>query len=238
MTFRFLIDEVREIVSIGLEKMGHVEQEFDVLESPRKEFGDLTCNVAFKISKKIKAAPYAIAEDFTEKYLKPYLDQKKKNGIPSLILSIEPHPAGYINFQSNFLTLASLTLKEVLEKNLTYGFNDYGNGSRITIEHTSVNPNKALHVGHLRNIVLGDTIYRILQATNHKVLVLNYIDNLGLQVADLVVGFMFLKFPFESPDKFTKFDHYCGDEVYVKTNEAYQNDPSLEKERRAVPERD
>ena len=128
-----------------------------------------------------------------------------------------------------------MTLKEVLEKNLTYGFNDYGNGSRITIEHTSVNPNKALHVGHLRNIVLGDTIYRILQATNHKVLVLNYIDNLGLQVADLVVGFMFLKFPFESPDKFTKFDHYCGDEVYVKTNEVYQNDPSLEKERRAGP---
>ena len=78
MTFRFLIDEVREVVSIGLEKMGHVEQEFDVLESPRKEFGDLTCNVAFKISKKIKAAPYAIAEDFTEKYLKPYLDQKEK----------------------------------------------------------------------------------------------------------------------------------------------------------------
>jgi len=234
MTFRFLIDEVREVVSIGLEKMGHVEQEFDVLESPRKEFGDLTCNVAFKISKKLKAAPYAIAEGFTEKYLKPYLDQKKKNGIPSLILSIEPHPAGYINFQSNFLTLASLTLKEVLEKNQTYGFNDYGHGSRITIEHTSVNPNKALHVGHLRNIVLGDTIYRILQATNHKVLVLNYIDNLGLQVADLVVGFMFLKFPLESPDKFTKFDHYCGDEVYVKTNEVYQNDASLEKERRAV----
>jgi len=70
MTFRFLIDEVREVVSIGLEKMGHVEQEFDVLESPRKEFGDLTCNVAFKISKKLKAAPYAIAEGFTEKYLK------------------------------------------------------------------------------------------------------------------------------------------------------------------------
>ena len=61
--------------------------------------------------------------------------------------------------------------------------------STIVVEHTSVNPNKALHIGHIRNIIIGDTISRILQKAIYKVNVLNYVDDSGLQVADIIVGF-------------------------------------------------
>ena len=110
--------------------------------------------------------------------------------LPSYVQSVELHPTGYINFKANFAKLSTTVLNDVLQ-NPDYGFYDLGKGEHIIIEHTSVNPNKALHVGHMRNVILGDIIYRILKATNHKVTVLNYVDDSGLQVADIVVGFKF-----------------------------------------------
>jgi arginyl-tRNA synthetase len=124
-------------------------------------------------------------------------------------------------------------LNEVLQ-NPNYGCYDSGKGKQALIEHTSVNPNKALHIGHLRNMIIGDVIYRIMKATNHRILVLNYIDDSGLQVADIIVGFAFAGFPLEPSDKSLKFDRYCGDEVYVKVNEMYRTNPSLEEKRRFV----
>ena len=97
----------------------------------------------------------------------------------------------------------------------------------ILIEHTSVNPNKALHVGHLRNAVIGDCLYRILRTAGKDVKVINYIDDSGVQVADIIVGFKHAGFSTKvddqevSKDKI-KFDHYCGNEIYVKTNESLQ----------------
>jgi arginyl-tRNA synthetase len=78
----------------------------------------------------------------------------------------------------------------------------------------------------VRNLVLGDSIYRILKFTGHDVQVLNYIDDSGSQIADIVVGFRYAGFPLEPP-KGEKFDHYCGDEVYVKVNELYNKKPEL-----------
>lgn len=231
MTFRLLINQIREAVSFSLLGLGYPNQDFDISEPPRKEFGDLTCNVAFQLSKKIKRRPFDIAKEIIERQLKPYLESKTRLSSPLYVQSVELHPAGYINFKANFSRLSTSLLNEVLQ-NPEYGFYDWGKGEHIIIEHTSVNPNKALHVGHLRNVVLGDCIYRILKATNHKVTVLNYVDDSGLQVADIVVGFKFAKFPIESPD--TKFDHYCGDEVYVKINKMYKEDSSLEEKRRLV----
>ena len=68
-----------------------------------------------------------------------------------------------------------------------------GSGKKILVEHTSINPNKAAHIGHLRNAILGDTFVRLLQAAGAKVDVQNYIDNTGVQVADVVVGFLYLE---------------------------------------------
>jgi arginyl-tRNA synthetase len=233
MTFRLLVNEIREAVSFALANLGYSDQDFDISETPRKEYGDLSCNVAFQIGKKIKKQPFEIAKEIFEKQLNPYLLEKKRKNSLSLILSIEPHSSGYINFKVNFANLATTTLMEVLE-NPNYGFYDIGKSRCVVVEHTSVNPNKALHVGHMRNVIIGDTIYRIMKATNHKTLVLNYIDDSGLQVADIVVGFKFAGFPLEPPNKSAKFDHYCGDEVYVKINELYKKDPSLEEKRRSV----
>jgi arginyl-tRNA synthetase len=213
--------------------LNYVHQDFDISESPRKEFGDFSCNVAFLLSKALRRRPVDIANEIIEKELKPYIEKKKATDSISFILSVESHPSGYINFKADISNLASWTLNEVL-KNSKYGFNDLGKGKRIIIEHTSINPNKALHVGHMRNVVIGDILYRTLRATNHEVIVLNYIDDSGLQVADIVVGFRFAGFPLYPKDKTIKFDQYCGDEVYVKINEMYKEDKYLEEKRRLV----
>ena len=111
---------------------------------------------------------------------------------------------------------------------------DIGKQRKVIVEHTSVNPNKALHVGHLRNVVIGDTLYRILKKTNHDVTVLNYVDDSGLQVADILVGFLYLKFPITPPDKNIKFARYCGNDIYVKVNELYEKDQSLVEKRKSL----
>ena len=233
LTFRLLVNEIRQAVLNSLINLNYVHQDFDISESPRKEFGDLSCNVAFLLSKALRRRPVDIANEIIEKELKPYIEKKKATDSISFILSVESHPSGYINFKANISNLASWTLNEVL-KNSKYGFNDLGKGKRIIIEHTSINPNKALHVGHMRNVVIGDILYRTLRATNHEVIVLNYIDDSGLQVADIVVGFRFAGLPLYPKDKTIKFDQYCGDEVYVKINEMYKDDKYLEEKRRLV----
>jgi arginyl-tRNA synthetase len=249
MTFRCITNEIRKAIISSLKKLGYYDdheqfQEFDITEPARKEYGDLACNLAFQLSKKNKKRPFEIANEIVEKQLKPYIsEEENKERNSSFILSAESHPSGYINFRINFAKLAKSTLDAVLD-NPSFGFLDLGNNKHVLIEHTSVNPNKALHIGHIRNMVIGDTLYRIMKATNHNTLVLNYIDDSGLQVADIVVGFKFAGFTAEpsasgssssssNNSKFVKFDHYC-DEVYVKVNELYQTDKSLEEKRQLV----
>jgi arginyl-tRNA synthetase len=274
MTFRFAIDEIRKALASGLESLGYSVsaqevQNFDISEPARKEYGDLACNIAFPLSKKHKKRPFDIAYEIVEKHLKPFISEKQKNNkSSSFILSAETHPSGYINFRVNFTKLAETILDPILDDQ-NFGLSDFGHAKRVLIEHTSVNPNKALHIGHVRNMVIGDSLYRIMRATNHDVAVLNYIDDSGLQVADIVVGFKFAGFPVDpgashsnnsssthsidnqsqadnndnddkynkdknkDDKKFTKFDHYC-DEVYVKVNELYHTDKSLEEKRQLV----
>ena len=230
LTFRLLINEIHQALLNGLSNLNYSHPDFNISESPRKEFGDLSCNIAFLLSKKLKRRPVDIANEIIEKELKPYIEKKKADNSMSFILSVESHPSGYINFKTNVANLASYALNEVL-KNPNYGFINIGNREKIIIEHTSINPNKAVHVGHMRNVILGDTLYRILKATNYEVRVLNYIDDSGLQVADIVVGFKFAGLPLNPIDESIKFDQYCGDEVYVKINEMYKDDHNLEEKR-------
>ncbi|HEY9714844.1 MAG TPA: arginine--tRNA ligase [Chroococcales cyanobacterium] len=221
-------------MSKSIEKVGYLSSlvlDFDVSEPPKKEFGDLTCNVAFLLSKQLKMPPPKIAQELIEKGIKPYIAEKREQ-FP-LIKSVEPHPAGYINFRLDYSIMAKDTLGRALANPERYGYIDAGEPQHIVIEHTSVNPNKALHVGHMRNVILGDTLYRIMKAVNHRVQVLNYVDDSGLQVADIVIGFQFAGFPHEPPDG-RKFDQYCGDEVYVKVNHMYERDPTLAEKRKLV----
>ena len=221
MTFQSILDEVRNNINKILSEMSITGIDFSV-EPAKPGFGDVSSNISFLLAKQLKKSPRDIAQLFSENY------EKSHN---TLVLKSEAHPSGYLNFFANWEKLNQLILSE---SNLdTFGFVELGNQSTIVVEHTSVNPNKALHIGHIRNIIIGDTISRILRKADYKVNVLNYVDDSGLQVADILVGFTHLGFNQESPDG-KKFDHYCGDDVYVKTTQKYEEDSSLEEIRKNV----
>ncbi len=224
MTFRLFKEDVRKLVKQALSDSGYSAVDFDVSEPPQKEFGDLSCNVGFLLAKQAKKPPQKIAAELA--------DAIRSHIKGTYILSAE-HAGGHVNFKADYSRLSPATLDQAFKNPDSYGYPDSGQGSHIIIEHTSVNPNKALHVGHMRNVIIGDTLYRIMKATNHRTTVLNYVDDSGLQVADIVVGFKFVGFPLE-PTKGQKFDHYCGDEVYVKINERYEKDPQLAEKRKLV----
>ena len=221
MTFQSILDEVRNNLNKILSEMSITGIDFSV-EPAKPGFGDVSSNISFLLAKQLKKSPRDIAQLFSENY------EKSHN---TLVLKSEAHPSGYLNFFANWEKLNQLILSE---SNLdTFGFVELGNQSTIVVEHTSVNPNKALHIGHIRNIIIGDTVSRILRKADYKVNVLNYVDDSGLQVADILVGFTHLGFNQEPPDG-KKFDHYCGDDVYVKTTQKYEEDSSLEEIRKNV----
>ena len=215
MSFKSIIDEIENNLKKILDDLSQSDIPFSV-EPAKPGFGDVSSNVSFLLAKNLKQSPKDIATMLSEKY---------SSCQKTLVLKSEPHPSGYLNFFADWEKLSQLILSEsILDE---FGAIDLGKNSTIVVEHTSVNPNKALHIGHVRNIIIGDTVSRILEKSNYKVNILNYIDDSGLQVADIVVGFQHFGFDQEPPAG-KKFDHYCGDDVYVKTTEKYETDPSLE----------
>ena len=221
MTFKSIIDEIENNLHKILNDLNVSEIPFTV-EVAKPGFGDVSSNISFLLAKSLKKSPQEISITLSEKY---------SEFNHTLVSKVESHPSGYLNFSADWNKLNQLILSESnLEE---FGFVDLGKNSTIVVEHTSVNPNKALHIGHIRNIIVGDTVSRILEKSNYKVNVLNYVDDSGLQVADLLVGFKTLGFS-ETPPEGKKFDHYCGDDVYVKTTQKYEQDPSLEEIRKNV----
>ena len=221
MTFKSIIDEIENNLNKILDDLSISDVKFSV-EPAKPGFGDVSSNVTFLLAKQLKKSPKEISEMLSEKY---------SQCISTLVSKPESHPSGYLNFYADWPKLNQLILSE---SNLPeFGDVDIGKNSTIVVEHTSVNPNKALHIGHIRNIIIGDTVSRILQKANYKVNVLNYVDDSGLQVADIIVGFKHFGYEIEPPEG-KKFDHYCGDDVYVKTTEKYEQDSSLEEIRKNV----
>ena len=215
MTLRLLLDEIKLNTRQICTKLHYPQTEFEVTEASRSEFGDVSCNVAFLLAKLLKKKPFDVAKQISEEYQK---------NLGQFVKQVVPHMSGYVNFFANYSTLNNSTITASLDKN--YGSVNIGNKTKIVVEHTSVNPNKALHIGHVRNIIVGDTVSRILSKAKYDVKVLNYVDDSGLQVADIVVGFKYGGFS-EVPPKDQKFDHYCGDIVYVQTTEKYETDKKL-----------
>jgi arginyl-tRNA synthetase len=182
---------------------------------PRTELGDLAFPVAFELAKRLKAAtgekhnPREIATRLS-------LDLVSAPGVAR----VEVAGAGYINV---FLDRAGYLL-DVARNPARL---DAQLGGKIIVEHTAVNPNKAAHIGHLRNAVLGDTTVRMLRAAGERVEVQNYIDNTGVQVADVVVGFKHLERKTLDEIKAIegKFDYYCWD-LYARVGAFYEEDRS------------
>jgi arginyl-tRNA synthetase len=221
MSFKSIIDEVENNLKKILDDLSIDGISFSV-EPAKSGFGDVSSNISFLLAKHLKKSPKDIAVMLSEKYAKCH---------STLVAKSEPHASGYLNFYADWNRLAQLILSESLLDE--FGSIDIGKNSMLVVEHTSVNPNKALHIGHIRNIIIGDVVSRILEKSNYKVNVLNYVDDSGLQVADIIVGFNYFGFK-QEPPLGKKFDHYCGDDVYVKTTEKYEADPSLEEVRKTV----
>lgn len=185
---------------------------------PRTELGDLAFPIAFELAKRIKQTtgekqnPRNIAET-----LKSALENFDFVG------KVEVAGAGYLNVfynRAKFLNAECGTRNADLKSTSDSAF------KKVCVEHTSVNPNKAAHIGHVRNSVLGDTFVRILRANGKRVEVQNYIDNTGVQVADVVVGFVHLrKMNLEQIKELEKnltipFDFYCWD-LYTEVGKFY-----------------
>ncbi len=204
-----------KVAATALEKF-NIQLEQIVAEFPPKtELGDLAFPIAFELAKRIKQAtgekqnPREIAET-----LKSALE------IFDFVGKVEVAGAGYLNV---FLNRASF-LTENDDKNVLKNTDE--SSPKVCVEHTSVNPNKAAHIGHVRNSVLGDTFVRILRANGKRVEIQNYIDNTGVQVADVVVGFVHIrKMNLEQIKELngkldSTFDFYCWD-LYTEVGKFY-----------------
>ena len=181
-------------------------------QPPNVGLGEYALPLSFELAKKLRKPPRKIAEEVVAG-----LGQ-----VPGFE-KFEVAGAGYINARINREEAARLLLSSEATQPGS------ASGKKILVEHTSINPNKAAHIGHLRNAILGDTFVRLLQAAGAHVDVQNYIDNTGVQVADVVVGFLYLEKKGKSeieklinaPSNGKPFDYYCWD-LYARVSQWYE----------------
>lgn len=145
---------------------------------PDPKFGDLASNICFSLSKKMKKSPQTIAEDTVKKI---------KISKASTITKIEAK-VGYINFFFDYSKLSKSILKEILIKKEKFGSSKIGKGKKVMIEFAHPNTHKGFHIGHLRNICIGESVSRILEFTGHKVVRTNYQGDIGPHVAKCLWG--------------------------------------------------
>jgi len=211
--YQVLTNRLREALA------GHIHEKYGVelaivLERPPKiEMGEAASPVCFELAKRLKRAPRQIAQEIA-------------NGLGKIegIARVEVAGGGYLN--AFFDRQGFWEALRQAEAKGPAGMPALRT-EKIIVEHTSINPNKAAHIGHVRNSVLGDTMVRILRHTGNRVQIQNYIDNTGVQVADVVIGFLqmekvtpvWLKNRAMEP----KFDYYCWD-LYAKATNFFAED--------------
>jgi arginyl-tRNA synthetase len=179
-----------------------------VEEPPNVALGDFAIPV-FPFAKSLRSAPLKIAESI-----------RAEVGSIEGIAEMRVAPPGYLNVKIDRAWLARALAADQMPRGTV------GSG-KILVEHTSINPNKAAHIGHLRNAVLGDTFVRLLRYAGREVDVQNYIDNTGVQVADVVVGFTHIEkksqAEIEALTRKPCFDYYCWD-LYARVSQWYEQD--------------
>jgi arginyl-tRNA synthetase len=185
-------------------------------EPPDPKLGELASTICFELAKKLKKPPAELSQKLAEA-IKP----------SGLVASAEA-TGGYVNFRVDLPKLAILTLKAIEREGEEYGHLQVGKGKKVIIEHTSVNPTKPLHIGHGRNAIIGDTKVRILHALGYETEVQNYIDDMGLQVAETLLAYRTTK---RKPKD--KFDHILG-KLYVDIHRRLGSEPKLEEEVREI----
>ncbi len=198
-------DVLAELYGLASDRLPDVAIQYP----PDRSMGDLGVTVAFELARVLRKAPRAIAAEIVAAL-----------GPIDGVERVEPAPNGYVNIFLDRARLARAALGPAAPP--------AGRGIRKAIvEHTAINPNKAAHVGHLRNAALGDTLVRLLRFLGIPVEVQNYIDDTGVQVADVVVAFQHLeRLPPEAVAALAeqpRFDHYCWD-LYARVTAWYEED--------------
>jgi arginyl-tRNA synthetase len=175
------------------------------IEQPKDpSFGELAVPVAFQLARQLKKPPRVIAQELVDAV----------GAIPG-VAALEIAGNGYINVRLDRAGFEEAT------------FEDKRPG-KVIVEHTNINPNKAAHIGHLRNAILGHTLHQMLLRSGHEVEVQNYIDNTGVQVADVVVGFHFIERKTLDDVRTLiaqpRFDYLCWD-LYARVSAGYETQP-------------
>ena len=205
----------------------HIQARYGVdlalaVEQPRQsDFGEMAVAAAFQLAKQLRQAPRKIAAELAAEV-----------GPIEGVAAMEVAGGGYLNIRLD---------RGAFGASLLRGESEEGGaaGEKVIVEHTNINPNKAAHIGHLRNSTLGDTFVRMLRARGQRVEVQNYIDNTGVQVADVVAGFHYLENKTAADvraliaDPAVRFDYYCWD-LYARTSAYYTDHPEAKPWRAAT----
>jgi len=208
--YRYFERRLAQHLSALVRRNYHLElPRITIEQPPRVELGDYALPLAFELAKKLGKPPRKIGDELV-RALEPL------EGFARFELA----GAGYINARLHRAELAvALAADQSSPPVVSPG--------KVLVEHSSINPNKAAHVGHLRNAILGDTFVRLLRFSGREVDVQNYIDNTGVQVADVVVGFLYLekkqRSEIEGLARQPRFDYYCWD-LYARVSQWYEQD--------------
>ena len=166
-------DLARSIGDAARETLGAAAERIAVERPPNVALGDLASPVAFDLAKSLRRSPRSIAEEIA-----------RTIALPVGVASVRVEGSGYVNFFLDRADFAARLLEAPSAPAPREG--------KVIVEHTNINPNKAAHIGHMRNAVLGDVLVRALRFLGHEVEVQNYLDDTGVQVADVVAGLLHL----------------------------------------------
>ena len=212
--YQTLTNRLREALAAHIREEYGVHMEIALSRPPKLEMGEAATPVCFELAKQLKKAPRQIAQEIANSFT-------KVEGIARL----EVAGGGYLNAYFD----RGAFWKNAVEERSGAARAAGGEQKKIIVEHTSINPNKAAHIGHVRNAVLGDTMVQILRSAGKRVQIQNYIDNTGVQVADVVIGFLRMEQRTVTNvmmlAKEPKFDYYCWD-LYAKATSYLAEDPA------------
>ena len=206
-----LLQRLKETLAAHLLEKYGVEIAVTLERPPKIELGEAASPVCFELAKRLKRAPRQIAQEIAANL--PAVDGVSR---------VEVAGAGYLNaFFDRGAFWAACLAEHKTERRSAQG------AEKVIVEHTSINPNKAAHIGHLRNAVLGDTMARTLKNAGQRVQVQNYIDNTGVQVADVVIGFQHMEKQTVAEVRTMAaqpaFDYLCWD-LYSRVTQFYEQD--------------
>jgi arginyl-tRNA synthetase len=179
---------------------------------PLIEMGEVATPVCFELAKRLKRAPRQIAQEIAAE-------------LPSVegVERVEIAGGGYVNFHFLRAAFFAQTVAGARAAPPPVPLD----APKCIVEHTNINPNKAAHIGHLRNAALGDTLVRVLRRAGHHVEVQNYIDDTGVQVADVVIGFLHMErmsaAEVSALAARPKFDYLCWD-LYARVTSFFDED--------------